>query len=518
MQVTETVCEGLKRQYKVTIAAADMASRIEARLGELQRTVRLKGFRPGKVPVDLLKRQFGKNIVGEVVQQTLRDTSGEAVTQQGVRPATQPSIEDMSFDEGQDLEYVLAFEAMPEIETGDFSGYRLENLAIQVGEDDIDKALERLRQHAKSLTDAEAGHEAGEGDAVVIDFAGTVDGEAFAGGSGQDRTVEIGGGRLLPQLEESLKGRKAGESFQVELDFPADYGASQLAGKTAVFQVEVKRVRLAELPELDEAFAKSQGVESLAELRAGLGRRLGAEYGQLARARLKRGLLDKLAAAYSFEVPPSLAEREFDAIWTQLERGQEQDQNQDQDRDRAERDDNDGDRDGASHDAASSDRGDEGNDGDRAPGEDADEKGDDGGAREQARHEYRAIAERRVRLALLLGEVARAREIEISPEQMQDAVMQRMRQFPGQEARIARYYRENPQAVRELTTPLLEELVVDDILTQVQLSERKVTLEEFFAIERAEEDATPDAGGGEGAAAPPDAATQTAATPDAASG
>ncbi len=498
MQVTQTVCEGLKRQYKVTVAAADMASRIEARLGELQRTVRLKGFRPGKVPVDLLKRQFGKNIVGEVVQQTLRDTSGEAVTQQGVRPATQPSIEDMSFDEGQDLEYVLAFEAMPEIETGDFSGYRLENLAIQVGEDDIDKALERLRQHGRSLTDAEPGHEAGEGDAVVIDFAGKVDGEAFAGGSGQDRTVEIGAGRLLPQLEESLKGRKAGASFQVEATFPEDYGASQLAGKTAVFQVEVKQVRLVELPELDEAFAKSQGVESLDELRAGLGRRLGAEYGQLARARLKRGLLDKLATAYSFEVPPSLAQREFDAIWSQLERGQ----------DRAGHDHDGGDRDGGGNDhgddgGGDSDGGGEG--GDRPP----DAGGDDDGA--QARQEYRAIAERRVRLALLLGEVAHARNIEITPEQMQDAVMQRMRQFPGQEARIARYYRDNPQAVRELTTPLLEDLVVDDILTQVELSERKVTLEEFFAIERAEEGATPNDEGGQGAAAAPDDASTASA-------
>ena len=516
MQVTQTVCEGLKRQYKVTVAAADMAGRIEARLGELQRTVRLKGFRPGKVPVDLLKRQFGKSIVGEVVQQTLRDTSGEAVTQQGVRPATTPSIEDMSFDEGQDLEYVLAFEAMPEIETGDFSGYRLENLAIQVGEDDIDKALERLRQHGKSLADAEPGHEAGEGDAVVIDFAGKVDGEAFAGGSGQGRTVEIGAGRLLPELEESLKGRKAGESFQVEATFPEDYGASQLAGRTAVFQVEVKQVRLVELPELDEAFATSQGVASLDELRAALGRRLGAEYGQLARARLKRGLLDKLAAAYSFEVPPSLAQREFDAIWSQLERGQERADHDGGDRDGGDRDgdDNaDGDRppdageeskDGGGHDHGDhGDGGGDGNDGNRPP--DAGEENKDDGARAQARQEYRAIAERRVRLALLLGEVARARNIEVSPEQMQDAVMQRMRQFPGQEARIARHYRDNPQAVRELTTPLLEDLVVDDILTQVELGEREVTLEEFFAIERAEEGAAPDAEGGQGAA--PDTAS-----------
>ena len=462
MQVTQTVSEGLKREYKVVIAAADMTSRIEARLDELRRTIRLKGFRPGKVPVDLLRRQFGKNIVGEVVQQTLRDSSSDAVAQQGVRPATQPSIEDMSFDEGEDLEYVLAVEVMPEIETGDFSSYELENLVIEVSEDDVDRGLQRLREHSRTFTGADAGHEAGEGDAVVIDFTGKVDGADFAGGSGEGRTVEIGAGRLLPDLEQSLKGRKAGESFSVDVSFPDDYGPAHLAGKTAVFEVKVKEIRLVEMPVLDDAFAERQGVESFEALRAGMGERLGAEYGQLARGRLKRGLLDKLADAYGFEVPSGLVDREFDAIWAQVERGRQH---------RREAD------------------------GGESP---------DGGEDDEAKREYRAIAERRVRLALLLGEVARARNIEISSEEVQDAVAQRIRQFPGQEARVARHYRENPHAIRELTAPLLEDRVVDDILTQVKLVERKVTLEEFFAIEKAEEGGGPAAAPAGDDAAPPD--------------
>ncbi|MBT6202536.1 MAG: trigger factor, partial [Rhodospirillaceae bacterium] len=275
MQVTETASNGLKREYKVVITADDMATRIDARLNELKKTIQLKGFRPGKVPAELLKRQYGQAIISEVVQQTLQDTSGEAITQQGVRPAMQPSIEDMSFDEGKDLEYVMAVEVMPEIETGDFSSYEIENLVIEVTDEEVSEAIERLRERSKTFKETEEPYVAAEGDSLRIDFVGKVDGEEFAGGAAEDHVAEIGSGRLLPEFEASLTGKKAGEAYTVDVPFPDDYGAEHLAGKTASFDITVKEVRTSQTPDLDEEFAKSQGAESLADLGDKMRERLG---------------------------------------------------------------------------------------------------------------------------------------------------------------------------------------------------------------------------------------------------
>ena len=458
MQVTETASNGLKREYKVVVAAEDMATRIGDRLAELQRTVQLKGFRPGKAPVDLLKRRFGEAVVSEVVQKTLQDTSGEVIDRQGVRPAVQPSIEDMSFDEGKDLEYVMAVEVMPEIEAGDFSSYELENLTIAVDDGEVGEALERLRERNKTFEEAAEGHAARTGDAVRIDFTGTIDGETFAGGSAEDHLAEIGSGRMFPEFEASLEGKKAGDSYTVEAPFPDDYGAEHLAGKTARFEVAVKEVRTASTPDLDDAFAKSQGAEDLDGLRDRMSERLTAEYRHVGRQRLKRLLLDKLSGAYSFDVPPSLVDNEFDSIWRQVER---------------------------EPDHRHGEGGDDGHD----RGEPArDEK------REEMRTEYRAIAERRVRLGLLLSEIGRAHDIQVTPEDMQQAVIERARQFPGQEAKVVQYYQENPQAMQALTAPILEDRVVDRILTQVTLKERGVTPSEFFEIDSQAEESGKDEG------------------------
>ncbi|MBT7648185.1 MAG: trigger factor [Alphaproteobacteria bacterium] len=456
MQVTETASNGLKREYKVVITADDMATRIDARLNELKKTIQLKGFRPGKVPAELLKRQYGQAIISEVVQQTLQDTSGEAITQQGVRPAMQPSIEDMSFDEGKDLEYVMAVEVMPEIETGDFSSYEIENLVIEVTDEEVSEAIERLRERSKTFKETEEPYVAAEGDSLRIDFVGKVDGEEFAGGAAEDHVAEIGSGRLLPEFEASLTGKKAGEAYTVDVPFPDDYGAEHLAGKTASFDITVKEVRTSQTPDLDEEFAKSQGAESLADLGDKMRERLGVEYKQISRQRLKRLLLDQLSESYSFDVPPGLASNEFDAIWSQVEQEMGKQHDHDHDHD-------------AEHD----------HDHDH-PEPISDEK------REEMQTEYRAIAERRVRLGLLLSEVGRANQIDVTPEDMQQAVIERARQFPGQEAMVVQYYQENPQAIQELTAPIMEDRVVDQIITQVKLSERNVTPDEFFAIENAD--------------------------------
>ncbi len=452
MQVTETATDGLKREYKVVISAEDMASRIDTRLSELQRSIKLKGFRPGKVPVDLLKRQFGDSIRGEVVQQTLQETSSEVINQQGVRPATQPSVEDLSFDEGKDLEYIMAVEVMPEIEAGDFSSYAIENLVIEVTDDEIDEAVERLRERSKSFAETDDKYKAKDGDALRIDFVGSIDGGEFEGGKAEDHMAEIGSGRLLPEFEASLKGKKAGDTYTVEVPFPDDYGADHLAGKIASIEITVKEVRTATTPELNDKFAKSQDAENLEDLRKQIANRLTAEYKQISRQRVKRLLLDQLSETYDFDVPPSLAETEFNSIWTQVE--QELDHKHDHDH--------------AGHD----------HDHDHVE-EVSDEK------REEMRAEYRDIALRRVRLGLILSEVGRANNIQVTPDDMQQAVIERARQFPGQEAMVVKYYQEN-QAIQELTAPILEDRVVDQILTQVKLTERTMTPAEFFEIENAD--------------------------------
>ena len=319
MNVTETLAEGLKREYKVTIAADDIANRIDGRLAELQKTVNMKGFRPGKVPVQLLKRQYGPSVANEVIQKTLEDSSGQVINDKGVRPAMQPRIEDMSYDEGKDLEFVIAVEIMPDIETSDFSDYKLERFVVEVPDSDVDEAIERLLVRGKDFVDTEEGYQAAEGDTARIDFVGRIDGKEFEGGTAENQTVELGAGRLLPEFEEGLEGRKAGDKVNINVTFPDDYGNEELADKTAVFEITVHEVRQAKLAVLDDDFAIAQGAIDVAGLRTEVGERLVQEYGSFARQLMKRRLLDQLADNYAFDVPSGLVESEFEAIWTQIE-------------------------------------------------------------------------------------------------------------------------------------------------------------------------------------------------------
>ena len=458
MNVTETLAEGLKRAYKVTIAADDIAARIDGRLMELQKTANLKGFRPGKVPVQILKRQFGASLVNEVIQQTLQDTSGKVISDQGVRPAMQPKIEDMSYDEGKDLEFVLALEVLPEIETDEFSGYKVERLTVDVADSEIDEAMDRLLKSSSDYVDTDAGYKAENGDAARIDFTGRIDGETFEGGTATDQMVELGGGRLLPEIEAGLIGRSADETFTLDVAFPDDYGVETLAGKSSVFEITVKEVRKVKPAELNDEFAVKQGAENVADLRQKLSERLGQEYTNIAHQRLKRQLLDQLADGYTFEVPPSLVETEFEAIWQQIERELEQ-----------------------QHDHGH-DHGDHDHDHDHGEPM-TDER------REEMRAEYQTIAERRVRLGLLLSEIGRQNTIDVTPDDMQQAVINRARQFPGQEAKIVQYYQSNPQAIQELTAPILEDRVIDHILSKIEVAERSVTPEELMKVEQEDVDA-----------------------------
>ena len=458
MNVTETLTEGLKRAYKVTIAADDIAARIDGRLKELQKTANMKGFRPGKVPVQLLKRQFGPSLTNEVIQKTLQDSSGQVISDQGVRPAMQPRIEDMSYDEGKDLEFVIALEILPEIETDEFSGYKVERLTVAVADSEIDEAMDRLLKSSSDYVDTDSDYKAENGDAARIDFTGKIDGETFEGGAATDQMVELGGGRLLPEIEDGLIGRSAGETFSLDVAFPDDYGVEILAGKSSVFEIKVNEVRKVKPAELNDDFAVKQGAENVTDLRAKLSERLGQEYTNLAHQRVKRQLLDQLADGYSFEVPPGLVESEFEAIWQQIER--ELDQKPDHDHDH---DDHDHDHD---HGEPITDE-----------------------RRAELREEYGKIAERRVRLGLLLSEIGRQNAIDVTPDDMQQAVINRARQFPGQEAKIVQHYQSNPQAIQELTAPILEDRVIDHILSKIEITEREVTPEELMKAEQDDADA-----------------------------
>ena len=485
MQVTETVSDGLKREYKVVIPADDMAQRIDARFDELQRTIKLKGFRPGKVPVQLLKKQFGQSVLSEVVQQALQDSSGRVITDHNIRPALQPRVEEMSFDEGTDLAYTLAVEVMPQIETGDFSAFDLERLAITVSDDEVSEAIDRLVQRSRSFVETAEGYAAQSGDSLRIAFEGKVDGVAFEGGKTDDHMAELGAGRLLPEFEQSLEGHKAGDSFTIDVTFPDDYGAEHLAGKTAQFDIIVKEVRQLQKATLDEEFAKRQGAESVEDLKSKVRERLGVEYGQLSRQRLKRQLLDRLAESHDFEVPPTLVNAEFDAIWRQVE---QEAGHHHHDHDHHDHDHHDHEHDGHDHDHDHHDHHD--HDHDAHEHDHHDHEAEEADPKKEAmRAEYRDIALRRVRLGLLLSEIGRTSGIQVTAEDMQQAVIERARQFPGQEAKVVQYYQQNPQAVQELTAPILEERVVDHVLAQVKISERPVSPQEFFNFEQADETA-----------------------------
>jgi trigger factor len=439
MQITETTTEGLKREFKVVIPAADIEQRMTSRLTEIGRSVRLPGFRPGKVPMTVLRKRYGSAVMSEVLERALNDTSGEALREQNLRPALQPKVEIVAFNEGTDLEFKLAVEVLPEIQPMDFAELKLERLRPEVPEDEVQAALERVaRQQRKSETVERA---AETGDIVVIDFKGSVDGKEFPGGSAEGYSLELGTSSFIPGFEDQMVGAKAGETRTVSVTFPADYGAADLAGKPASFEVKVKEVRALQPQPIDDSLAQAIGMEKLDELRQSLSEQIERNYEDLARQRLKRTLLDRLAERHEFAVPQGMVEIEFDAIWRQYEQERERQK------------------------AA----------GNAEPEEPVNE--------EELKAEYRAIAERRVRLGLLLAEVGRNHNISVTPEEINRALTERARQFPGQERRVIEYYRNHPEAIDQLRAPMFEDKVIDFILERAEVTERRVPVSELLKDE-----------------------------------
>ena len=443
MQVTETVSEGLKRQLKVIVPAADLKARVEEKLEDLQGKVRLNGFRPGKVPLAHVRQLYGRSVMAEVLEQTVGETSTKALQDRQERPAFQPDIKlpedkeavERMIEGASDLEYTMSFEVLPKIELTDLHAITLEKEAAEPEEDDVKKAIERL---IKSNVSFEAKEDPAEaGDRLTIDFKGSVGGETFEGGTGEDAFVVIGSKRFIPGFEEGLEGAKAGENREVRVTFPEDYQAKHLAGKDAVFEVTVKEVAKPVEAPADDEFAKTLGMESFAKLEEAIRGQLQKELDSISRNKLKKALLDALDEKHSFEMPPSLVESEFEAVWRNVTRQLEQSK--------------------SSFEAQ-------------------------GTTEEKAREEYRKMAGRRVRLGLILAEIGNVNQIRVSEDELRRAVMDRARQFPGQEREVFDFYRKNPQAINELRAPVYEDKVITFALELVKTDEKKVTPAQLMAF------------------------------------
>jgi trigger factor len=434
MQVTELPAEGLKRAFSVVVPAASLAERRDARLKKLGAELRLPGFRPGKVPPAIVKARYGQAVTGEVLEESVNEATRQVIADRGLRPALQPKIELVNYSDGADLEYKLDLELLPEIPMPDFAAISLEREKATPGETEIEAFLATMRSRLAETAEAEA-RPAAKGDILVCDFTGRLrkeDGsldEPFQGGSMTEMPIEVAGEGFIPGFTEQLEGLSPGESKDIEVSFPEGYGSAELAGKPAVFAVTAKALRTKVLPELDDAFAKKLGVEDLAALKARVAENLQREYDALARMKLKRALLDQLAEKAAFTVPEGMVEGEFGQIWQRVEADM------------------------------------------KAGRLDADDQGKDEAT---LKAEYRAIAERRIRLGLLLSEIGRTNSIQVSNEELGNAMRAEAGRYPGQEKQVIEYFRANPQAVESLRAPIFEEKVVDFVLELAKVAEKPV--------------------------------------------
>jgi trigger factor len=472
MQVTETSTDGLKREFKIVIPAGELEEEITNRLDQLSKQIRLPGFRPGKVPQSLLRQRYGSAIRGEVLESTVQESSVEAMREQNLRPALPPKVEIVSADEGGDFEYTMSVELLPEMPQPDFNSLGLEKLAIDIPDEDVDKAVERIAEQYRKSEPVE--RPAAKGDVVVVDYVGTIDDVEFPGGKGENVSIELGGGQFIPGFEDQLIGAAAGKDHTVKVTFPADYGGPEIAGKDAIFAVKVNEVRERQAAVIDDSLAAEVGLENLGELRQEVRDRMARDYSTVTRQRLKRQLLDKLAEAYSFPVPPGMVEIEFNNIWHQHEAEKEY--------------------------AAGRTPGEPQGE-DALPEAGAEAAGADAAAvepavaepalpaedEEQLKSEYQSLAERRVRLGLLLAEVGRNANITVTQDELNQALIREAQRFPGSERRVLDYYRKNPEAAGNLRAPIFEEKVVDYIVELAKPAERKVTPQELLAMSEADE-------------------------------
>ena len=433
MQVTETLNDGLKRAYSIVVSAAELDAKVNQKLVEAQPEIEMKGFRKGKVPMPLLKKQFGPRLLGEAMQETIDGAMSKHFEDSGDRPALQPEVKmtNENWKEGDDVHVELSYEALPEIPEVDVTGIAIERLVVKAADADVDEALSNLAQTAQDFTARDEGAKAEDGDQVVIDFVGKVGGEAFEGGSAEDYPLVLGSGNFIPGFEEQLVGTAVGEEKTVTVTFPESYGAEHLAGKEATFDCTVKEIKQPVPATIDDELAKRFGAEDLASLKAQIAERLEAEYAGAARAVMKRGLLDALDGLVSFDLPPTLVKAEADQIAHQLWHDENPDVH-DHNHDRVE------------------------------PTE-----------------EHTKLAERRVRLGLVLAEMGRKAEVAVTDAEMTQAIMAQARQYPGQERQFFDFVRQNPQMQQQLRAPIFEDKVIDMIAGKAAVTEKTVSKEDL---------------------------------------
>jgi trigger factor len=442
MQVTETSAEGLKRELSVVLPATELSARVDQRIEEMKDRVQLKGFRKGKVPPNHLRKVYGRSLMAEVLQEAVEETTRQALTDRNERPAMQPKV-DLPEDEAKienviagkaDLEFTMAYEILPNFELVDLSTVEVERLTADVEDKAVDDALAQIAERNTKFEPTED-RAAEDGDQVTVDFVGKIDGEAFDGGSAEDVQITLGEGNFIPGFEEGLKGAKAGEERVVEATFPDEYPVDELKGKTAQFDATIKSVGVPQKPELNDEFAATLGVENMEKLREAVQGQIAAEYAQVAQSKVKRELLDKLDELHTFELPPSLVETEFEGMWNELQQRLKQAEKSFE---------------------------------------------DEGKTEEQAREEYRKLAERRVRLGLVIGQIGDDGKIEVTEDELRRALVEQTRQFPGQEKLVYEYYEKTPGAISQLRAPIFEEKVVSYVLDKAKVTDKKVSVEELM--------------------------------------
>lgn len=444
MTATETLNDGLKRAYELVIGSGVIAAKVEAAIAQVAPQVRMPGFRPGKVPANLIRKMHGEALRREALQEAVQEAVNGLLADRGLRPAIQPQVDlDGGLNDGEDVKLSVSLEVLPDVPDADIDGIALERLTVAATDAEIDAAVARLAEGQKRFEDAPAKHKAKQGDLVVMDYAGTADGVAFEGGTGEDMEIELGSGRLIPGFEDGLVGVKTGDSRTVKVTFPADYPAENLAGKDAEFAITVKAVKLAQPVAIDDTLATNLGLENLGQLKEILKDQVENELNGLTRTYLKRKLLDHLAAAHSFDVPPTMVDAEFQQIWAQIA-------------------------------ASASD--------------------EDKAQMEAERGDYGRIAERRVRLGLLLSDIGQKNGVQVTQAEMNRLVAQEAARYPGQEREVQKYFAENAVAAAQLRAPLFEEKVVDFLLSKAAITDRSVTRAELEAAIESE-DETPLAGG-----------------------
>jgi len=436
MQVTETLHDGLKRGWSVTVPVADIEGKRTAKLQEIGRTVRLPGFRPGKVPLNIVRQRYGTAVMSEVLEESVNSATQQVLTDRGLRAAGQPKVDVTQLDEKQDLQFNVEVELLPEIAMPDFAALHLTRLRAEPSPESIDKALTELAARRRKLEDVTEDRGAQTGDTLTVDFLGKVDGVPFTGGTGTGMAVELGGAGFIPGFSEGMEGMRPGEERQINVTFPEEYHAKELAGKPATFDLKATALQQSTPPVIDESLAEEFGFDNLEKLREIIAQQIQREYDGVSRMRIKRDLLDQLAKGAEFPVPPSMVEAEFNQIWTRVE---------------------------ADRKAGKGDEDDAGKDDDTL------------------RAEYRTIAERRVRLGLLLSEIGRQNGVQVAPDELQRAMRAEAARYQGQESQVMEFFRKNPQAADGLRGPIFEDKTVDFILESATVETKVVTPEELSA-------------------------------------